>query len=59
MKKYNNQTKCYKIDIFINGCYECSTDWAKTCKEAKNRFIEKHKLEPFLAKKVTAHFYKD
>jgi hypothetical protein len=34
MKKYNNITKCYKIDIFINGEYFASTQQHKTCKSA-------------------------
>lgn len=37
-KKYNNQTGCYKIDLFVNGRYQCSTDQSKTCKEAKEKF---------------------
>ena len=39
MKKYNNSTKCYKIDIYVNGIYNCSTDQSKTCKEAKQKFL--------------------
>lgn len=31
-----------KIDIFVNGKYECSTNWYKTCKEAKAHFLLKH-----------------
>jgi hypothetical protein len=36
-----------KIDIFLknlNGTYvyECSTNWSKTCKEAKKAFLNKH-----------------
>lgn len=40
MKKYNNQTKCYKIHLFLNGKYLCSTDWSKTCKEAKQKYAD-------------------
>jgi len=42
MKKYNNSTGCYKIDIFVCGVYFCSTDQSKTCKEAKEKFLKKH-----------------
>jgi len=41
MKKYNNQTGCYKIDLFINGSYFCSTAQSKTCKEAKEKLKTK------------------
>jgi hypothetical protein len=41
MKKYNNQTGCYKIDLFLNGSYLCSTDQSKTCKEAKKRYADR------------------
>lgn len=34
MRKYNNITKCHKIDIFINGAYFASTQQHKTCKSA-------------------------
>lgn len=39
--KYNNQTKCYKIDITINGKYATSTEQSKTCKEAIKKYEEK------------------
>lgn len=39
-KIWNNQKKCYKIDIFVDGNYACSTNQSKTCKQAKERFIE-------------------
>lgn len=42
MKKYNNSTGCYKIDIFIDGVYFCSTDQSKTCKQAKEKFLKKY-----------------
>ena len=43
-KKYNSQTGCYKIDIFKDGCYVCSTDQSKTCKEAKIKYLERNGL---------------
>lgn len=51
MKKYNNTTGCYKIDIFINGAYFASTQQHKTCKSAaesvKNRLQNKSKFLPY------------
>ena len=55
MKKYNNQTGCYKIDLFINGCYICSTDQAATCKQAKQNWLKYNKIKP--GEKLTAHFF--
>lgn len=58
MKKYNKYTKCYKIDVIVDGAYLWSTDQSKTCKEA----VEKAKV--YLRKngrsfeKVTANFYR-
>lgn len=57
MKKYNRQTGCYKIDIFVNEAYYCSTDQSKTCKAAKVRFLELH--PKLINEKITANFYKD
>ena len=54
MKKFNNQTGCYKIDIFIDGVYYCSTEQSKNCKIAKDRFIALH---PKNTGKVTAHYW--
>jgi len=38
--KYNYQTGGYKIDVYIDGAYFCSTDRHKTLKAAKARFLE-------------------
>ena len=54
-RKYNNQTGCYKIDVFLNGRYLWSTDQHKTCKSAKTRAIELNLgINP---KQITAFFY--
>ncbi len=56
-KKYNSSTGCYKIDIFLNGAYLCSTDQAKTCKAA----VQKYAARYYNGNKpagLTAHFYK-
>lgn len=40
-----------KIDIYLYSrtgkywAYECSTNWFKTCKQAKIRFCQKHGLD--------------
>ena len=63
-RKFNNQTGGYKVDIFINGMYACSTDKHKTCKAAKVAYIANVKNYPGSYKslsaidKVTAHFDK-
>jgi len=53
-KKYNDQTGHYKIDIFNNGIYVCSTAWSKTCKEAVTRYRDKWEIGP--TEKITAFF---
>ena len=30
------------IEIFVNGKYQASTTWAKTCREAKARYLAAH-----------------
>lgn len=29
-----------KIDIFVDGKYKASTTWSRTCKEAKEKYLE-------------------
>jgi len=53
-KKYNNQTRCYKIDLFVNGRYYASTDQSKTCKEAKEKLIKRFSFLP--TDKIQAFF---
>jgi len=57
MKKYNNQTGCYKIDIFLNGAYLCSTDQSKTCKEAVKKYADRN-FNGNAPKGLKAFFYK-
>jgi hypothetical protein len=43
-----------KIDIYVKGVYQCSTNWSKTCKEAKDKYLSKNpqlKTELVKAKK--------
>lgn len=39
---YGDKRDYKKIDIFISGVYVCSTNWAKNCKQAKEKYLEKH-----------------
>ena len=55
IKKFNSSTGGYKIDLFLNGAYLCSTDWSKTCKQAKKAYLDKH---PNLKGTLSAHFDK-
>ena len=41
---YNNSTGCYKIDIYVNGAYKCSTDQSKTLKIAKSKYAAKNPI---------------
>ena len=44
-RKFNTQTGCYKIDIYVDKVYACSTDQAESVKKAKARYL---KLNPNL-----------
>lgn len=55
MKKLNNQTSFYKIDIYANGLYVCSTNQSRTCIQAITRYIDKNK-QFCEGKKITANF---
>lgn len=39
---YGDKRDYPKIDIYWRGLYRGTTTWAKTCKEAKQRFFDKH-----------------
>ena len=39
---YGNKTDYKKIDIYVDGKYKCSTNWAKSCAEAKVKYLEKN-----------------
>ena len=54
---YGNKRDYRKIDLYRHGVYVCSTTWAKTCKEAKYYWLNKHPLID--SKTVTARFAKD
>ncbi len=53
MKRYNRSTGGYKIDLYCNGAYLCSTDRHKRCKDAIERHMEIHPNEKG---KITALF---
>lgn len=40
MKTYNAQTQGYKIDIYVDGKYWCTTDMFKTLKRAVSHAVE-------------------
>lgn len=46
-----------KIDIFLDGVYECSTEQSHTCREAIERYREKYLPDDSVV--VTASFSKD
>ena len=57
MRKYK------KIDLFQDGKYLCSTNWSRTCKEAKIKFENKDmwiagKGTVKISGKITAQFAK-
>lgn len=55
---YGDKRDYRKIDIFINGRYEASTTWARTCKEAVEMFRKSHGNYLNSIDKLTAKFSK-
>ena len=53
---YGDKRDYPKIDIFWYGKYTVTTTWAKTCKEAKQKYIEK--MGGIAPHTVKAHFSK-
>ncbi len=40
-----------KIDIYVKGVYAGSTNWSKTCKEAKDKYCASHtEVDPLTVK---------
>ena len=39
---YGDKRDYPKIEIFVGGEYRATTSWAKSCKEAKEKFLEKN-----------------
>lgn len=37
---YGDRRDYGKIDVFINGKYRCTTPWASTLREAKEKYLE-------------------
>ena len=64
-RKYNDQTRCYKIDLFIDGTYYCSTDQSKTCKEAIDKLFARCNganqgyPKNIVRSQITAYYYKN
>lgn len=44
---YDDKKDYRKIDIFVDGEYECSTTWAKSLLEAKDKYLEKNPGIPY------------
>lgn len=55
--RYGDKRNYRKIDIFVNGKYECSTTWSRTCKEAVEKYLEGGIYYKY-ADKVRAYFAK-
>ena len=39
---YGDRRDYPKIELFVSGRYVATTTWAKTCKEAKVKYLESH-----------------
>jgi len=55
-RTYGTKRDFPKIEIYRQGHYVCSTTWAKTCKEARARFLSVRSYETPGA--ITARFAK-
>lgn len=53
---YGDKRDYPKIDIMVKGRYVCSTTWVKTCREAKERFLECRPKEGLTPKDVLCRF---
>ncbi len=53
---YGDKRDYPKIDIYWRGDYKASTTWAKTCREAKERFLMQH--TNLVANEVRCYFDK-
>ena len=52
-KHYGDKRDYREIEIFVDGKYVATTTWAKTCKEAKERYKAETGLYP---ERIKAHF---
>lgn len=59
---YGDKRDYRKIDIYLRmapgWAYGCSTTWARTCKEAKQRFLDANPKWAQIPDKVKASFAK-
>lgn len=53
---YGDKRNFPRIEIFLNGVYQCTTTWSKTLKEAKQKFTEKYPEED--GQRITCNFIK-
>ena len=42
---YGDRRDFGRIDVYVGGKYRCTTTWASSLKEAKDRFLEHHPEE--------------
>lgn len=42
MRPYGYHPSNPKIDIVVNGVYVGSTNWARTCREAREKYLEQN-----------------
>lgn len=52
---YGNKRDHRKIDIYVDGKYEASTNWAKNLKIAKEKYLEKEGKDMDASKVVTRY----
>jgi hypothetical protein len=50
---YGDKRNNPKIDIYVDGVYKKTTTWVRTCREAKERFLNAY---PDTVGKVTVRF---
>ena len=43
---YGDKRDYPKIDIYVSGEYTCTTTWARTLKEAKERYVALLEVDP-------------
>lgn len=43
---YGDKRDYPKIDIYVHGKYACSTTWARTCKQAVNKYMDSKSFIP-------------
>lgn len=55
---YGDKRDYPKIDIFLDGKYEGTTTWSRTCADAKEKYLVNMIKEKYDPDRVTCHFQK-